>query len=201
MLMGNGNGVLSPQSVTEMESPSIGTQAYLPQQYSLGLLTQPFPFGPHALVWHNGELPGYSSELILVPDFGFAVVVMLNVQAPGLADWMAIQGVKAFNSEAEQWPSPAVPPTQWGAYVGTYSDPYGELGELSVTLNTGDGGTPQLWVAAVPDAGLSGPMAQQFDDEWAFPAPYSAFSVTFWRDDAGIVTKMVSRAGIAGRQN
>jgi CubicO group peptidase (beta-lactamase class C family) len=206
MLIARGDGILSPASVAAMEAPHVSMNTFATQEYGYALISQGYPYGAHSLVWHNGSLPGYLSEMLMVPDFGFAVVVLTNGRgAQDMSDAMAVQALNAFLPETQTWPCPgacATPPSDWAAYAGTYIDPYGQLGAVTVSLAT-DGGVTSLAVNA-PDASyfgtpapILGPAAQFATDTWTLPDGTGA---TFFRTDAGVVEWLVTRRGVALRQ-
>ena len=73
----NGNRILAAESLQQIWSPA--------STYGAGGLLQDYGLGwfmgedqGHSFVWHPGGIPGYTSNLILAPADGVAVVVMSN---------------------------------------------------------------------------------------------------------------------------
>jgi len=77
-LLAKDGRLLSPASIAAMESPRISTHGADTMSYAYGLLTSDYPYRGHALVWHGGDWMGFRSLLVMIPDFGFGVVIMIN---------------------------------------------------------------------------------------------------------------------------
>ena len=203
-LIAGGGSMLHPASVAAMESAHQGLRTFDSQAYGYGLDTQDYPYRGHALVWHDGSWAGFLSSTFVVPDFGFAVVTMLNaIGNRASAENINVSALQRFLAQSRQWPVLKTAPALWSPYAGTYDDPFGELGTVTVTVGPDAGGTTQVVVDA-PDAKkngvaapISGAMTQSAGDAWAMPDGTGA---TFFPDASGVPTYFVTRRGVGVRQ-
>jgi hypothetical protein len=132
---------------------------------------------------------------VLVPSAGFGFVMMVNTDTTAALSAAANEAVLLFAPP----PGPIAPlvktdPAAWQAYVGTYADPYGGLGELRLELQDASLQADYL------DGGLAAVGTQVSGDDWVFSAPDGGgrpLQAVFWRDDAGSVREVVTRAGVA----
>jgi hypothetical protein len=191
-LASNG-GMLPPARIRDMLSPHASSHAVPTQSYGYGLFTQ--KLGDDRLIWHSGDLPGYHSMLSMIPEQGFAVVVMTN--GDQLTGASAIERIT--NDAIIQF---ALPPniqpyaletdaSTWGIYAGTYVDDAGALGTVSVHLD----GSVLSFEAPALDAG--GVLTQAATDLFVTA---SGIPVTFWSDDGGAASYLVTRIGVGARQ-
>jgi CubicO group peptidase (beta-lactamase class C family) len=67
--------ILSDASIDEMHQPTMKVGEHA--GYGIGWVSEDRPDGYH-VVWHNGGMPGVSTELMLVPSEDIAVVVLVN---------------------------------------------------------------------------------------------------------------------------
>ena len=100
---------------------------------------------------HNGALPGFSAELITVPDEGLIIVTLAN--ASGVYFDGAIGAVLELLLEQEPSspPNPLIDPDDFDRYVGSYEEPY-NVGTMLVSLQ-GDQlevAMPALDAAGIP---------------------------------------------------
>jgi CubicO group peptidase (beta-lactamase class C family) len=207
-LLANGGSVLKPSSVAAMESPHADMHTWASQDYGYALIHQFAPYATHASVWHDGSLPGFLSITWLIPDFDFAVVVLVNAAGtlvPVTVD-IAGEAIQLFCPQPETaMVTLTTPPSAWAGYPGTYDDPWGILGSgIVVSLDTPDGGAPQLMVNAPnavdflgSPAPVAGAMVQVAVDSWAMPG---GTGVTFFPgSDGGTSQYFATRNGVGIR--
>jgi CubicO group peptidase (beta-lactamase class C family) len=205
VLLAHGGNVLDPAGVDAMESPHASLRTFDTQSYAYGLMHQYYPYPDHASVWHSGLLSGFASEMWMVPDLGFAVVVLVNARGPqDVPDAIVSAALGHFISEARHGAPLTTDPSQWVGYAGTYSDPFATLGaNVTVTLNTPDGGAASLMInlpnsfdSSGHHVPVSGALTQYAGDTWVFPDHNLG---TFFPNDAGVTTYLVTRRGVATR--
>ena len=204
MIIAGGGTTMTSASVTAMTSGHANMHTFATQEYGYGLIHQFSPYPDHASVWHDGALPGYLSEMWMVPDDGFAVVAIANGRGTqyDVPDDIVGEALSLFISEARQVPPLTTSPSTWGAYVGTYDDTLALLG-TGVTVSLDDAGTKLLVDAPSSRdysnnlAPVSGQMTQYAIDEWGMP---DGTGVTFFPDvDGGAAKYFVTRRGVASR--
>jgi CubicO group peptidase (beta-lactamase class C family) len=202
MILAGGGATLSKTSVAELTGPHADMHSFATQSYGYGLIHQLSPYPDHASVWHDGSLPGYLSEMWMVPDLGFAVVVLVNARGESfdVPDDIIGTALSSFIAESRTVPPLVTPPSKWTGYLGTYDDPLATLGS-SVSISLGDAGA--TLVVDAPNAldysnnpsPIHGTMTQYAIDTWAFPEGTVA---TFFPGDAGS-NYVVTRRGTASR--
>lgn len=72
-----------------------------PSSYRLGLVET--HLGPDRLALHSGSLPGYRNHLVMAPDLGVGVVLLLNRDEDPLPPVLGV--MTAFSGGAPPWPS------------------------------------------------------------------------------------------------
>jgi CubicO group peptidase (beta-lactamase class C family) len=205
-LLAGGGKMLKATSVAEMEAPHTPTRLFDGQGYGYAIESEPNPYAPSRLLFHGGSLPGYLSVVFIIPDLQFGIVVMANTRGGSgvIPDDLAVAALPRFFPQLpRKWPTGATDPSQWTGYPGTYSDPYGQLGTVTVSLQSTDGGAPGLIVDAPgakdysgKAAPIHGAMIQEGTDVWSFP---DQTEVTFFPTDAGVYDRLVTRRGVALR--
>ncbi|HEX4513333.1 MAG TPA: serine hydrolase domain-containing protein [Polyangiaceae bacterium] len=210
MILAGGGTTLSNASALELTGPHADMHAFASQSYGYGLIHQFSPYPDHASVWHDGSLPGYLSELWMVPDLGFAVVVLTNARGDSfdVPDDIIGTALSSFIQEARKVPPLTTTPSQWAGYLGTYDDDRATLG-AGVAISLGDGGT--TLVVDAPNAKdysnnslpVHGVMTQYAIDEWGMPDSFGTVATFFPANgatsDAGASKYFVTRRGTAGR--
>lgn len=208
MILASGGSTLSSASALEMTAPKADMHSFASQAYGYGLIHQFSPYSDHASVWHDGSLPGYLSEMWMVPDLGFAIVVLTNARGDSfdVPDDIIGTALSYFIKEARTVPPLTTPPATWGGYVGSYDDNLATLG-ASVSISLGDGGT--TLVVDAPNAKdysnnpspVHGVMTQYAVDTWGMPEGTVAtfFPANGATSDAGTSKYFVTRRGTAGR--
>ena len=76
-----GVSVLSPAGIAKLHNPDIQMPG-LTDYYAMGWEVQHFQ--DVEVIRHNGEVPGYSADMFLVPQKNFAVAMMMNTYSPML---------------------------------------------------------------------------------------------------------------------
>ncbi len=201
MMLAGGGSVLTPAAVANMESPHAAMHTFATQSYGLGLVDQYSPYPDHTSVWHDGSLPGFTSEMWMIPDDGFAVVALVDARGPEpIADDVVGDALGLFIAEARKVPPLKTAPTTWSAYQGVYDDSLGTLGAgVSVAL---DGGALVVDAPNATDYGgaaapVSGAMTQLAIDAWLMPDGTQA--TFFPAGDGGAPKYFVTRRGVAAK--
>jgi CubicO group peptidase (beta-lactamase class C family) len=191
-MLANGGTMLHSDRVAAMETGYISTHDAPSRTYAFGLFKQDWVAG-QSLYWHDGSLPGYHSELGWLPSDDVGVVVMSNGDPTtgDAPDSVMVQGLVLFGRAPTptQW---TTPPSDWTLYPGTYVDPYGRLGTVTVTL------VGSTLSATSTGLNVSGAMQQAATDKWSVPG--TALQGTFWRNGGGTPGFFVTRVGVAVRQ-
>jgi CubicO group peptidase (beta-lactamase class C family) len=176
LLLAGGGSVLTPDSVAAMTKGKALIQTDPIAKYGYGLVE-----GRHAglrTVEHDGSAAGFSTFVRLVPERGFAVIAFVNGTTPpnDVADAATSAFLRVPELPPERVPAPAA---AWPAYVGSYEDTTGALGNFHVFV---EGGALR--------AGLDG--GQRPPIGWGVRG-------TFVRDAGGKVEYFVTRLGVARR--
>lgn len=127
----HGGWVVNAASLTAMTTPNPLPPGADGPNYGFGLVMSEVQRLP--AIWHNGALPGWSSELLWLPQQKVTVVALSNAMPapPGLElGALTHELVKHFlGDEIANLPPPAedksVDPRTYGAYVGRYNYPTG----------------------------------------------------------------------------
>ena len=182
-----GAGVMSAEGVaslskfhTRTADPELG--------YGYGLFIESYYDPP--VVSHGGSTPGYLAHWRLVPELGFGVFVLAN------ADW--VSPARIADDAMDRYVGlgysggPGPDPTP-DAYLGTYVDPYAELGTVVITHNGG-----QLWARI---NGGMWPMTHIWADSYLVEHPGigGEIEVAFWRAGGANASYLVSIWGIGSR--
>ncbi|MCH9679967.1 MAG: serine hydrolase [Deltaproteobacteria bacterium] len=158
------------------------------QGYGYGVFVESF-YDPTVLT-HGGSTPGFLAQWRLVPDLQFGVFVVTN------SEWVSPNAIAdiAMDQYIELgWAGDPPGATVLDDYVGTYTDPYGDLGTITITSD-GVGLTAQL-------GGSSEPMMHQWEDIFTVYHPALGFDINlaFWRGDGAQAQYMVSIWGVGTR--
>jgi hypothetical protein len=162
------------------------------------LIHQFSPYPDHASVWHDGSLPGFLSEMWMVPDEGFAIIALVNARGTqyDVPDDIVGTALSLFIAEARVVPPLTTSSSAWSDYTGTYDDALATLG-AGVSVAYGDGGTTLTMNAPNGNPPISGALTQYAIDEWGMP---NGEVVTFFPAlgvDAGPAKYFVTRLGTA----
>jgi CubicO group peptidase (beta-lactamase class C family) len=156
-LLTGGSGLLSPESVRQMEEPRAVMGTSPPTHYGYGLIVS--SRGGTKVLSHTGGAHGIRTFFAFVPERRFGVVAFVNSLTGPAAAWgRAIDVFLDLPAE----PEAAAPPSTFPSLVGTYRDSSGWLGVIRV-LQEGDrlflqleGGQPQPIPAQLTAAFLPG---------------------------------------------
>ena len=208
MILAGGGTTLTSASVAKLTGPNADMHTFASQSYGYGLIHQYSPYADHASVWHDGSLPGYLSEMWMIPDLGFAVVVLTNARGESfdVPDDIVGTALADFITEARVVPPLTTKPSAWSGYLGTYDDALATLG-AGVSISLGDAGT--TLVVDAPNARdysnnpspVHGVMTQYAVDTWGLPEGTIAtfFPANGATNDAGTAKYFVTRRGTASR--
>lgn len=156
-------------------------------QYGLGL--EVMETSPR-IVTHSGSTLGYQSDWLIIPERGFAIVVLINANGgyyPQDLTWNAVE---------RYVPDLAFPaPPQAGTIdecVGSYDSL--ALGSVQIV---DDGGA----LAARFGGGAPQPLIPSYGDSWYVNHPTQGeIDLTFWRPNGGQAEYIVSLWGVGRRQ-
>jgi CubicO group peptidase (beta-lactamase class C family) len=199
MLIAKGGTVLKPDSIAKMEAAHVDMHTFASQEYGFGLISQSTPYPDHPIVWHDGALPGFLSEMIIVPDLGVAIVAMINASGGNddPADSIAVDGLSLFVNEKFTNPTLKSPLSAWSGYLGTYDDAYGTLGTgvvVSLSGTTLTVSAPNATDYSGAPLPVLGAMVQIAIDTWQMP---DGTGMSFFPDATGTTMYFVTRRGIA----
>jgi len=141
LMMAGGDGVLSEESVREMQSRQQYRDLRVDQYYGLGTFVE--YFRGREMIHHDGGAWGWSATLKWIPEAGVAVATVSNIYG-GVMSSSTECALRAYVPPAEETPIPCrLDRDRWNDFVGTYygsvnrgtkytfevtrPDPYGEL--------------------------------------------------------------------------
>jgi CubicO group peptidase (beta-lactamase class C family) len=129
---GRNGDVLRAETLAEMMSPQYSVDPRLP---GMGLAFWLDHVGPHRIVGHDGNLPGFASSLVVAPDDGVAVVALTNnssfIGAHLLAHGVLRSMLGAVDPSAELLKADVAPsPHLWSELAGYYAPTPGFLTNL-----------------------------------------------------------------------
>jgi CubicO group peptidase (beta-lactamase class C family) len=166
--------------------------------YGLGI----YEAGGRRLIGHSGGMVGFSSYLMIDPEAGLGVVVLMNGNEDrrDLVDYVLEAGRAEAAGRALPEPPPPADPTHLGdaaeEYAGVYTAPgdgpeagEGPTGRRSLTLAAAEG----RLVLQLEGADV----VLERDDGDVFLVPHpdlDRFALRFWRDDEGRVTHVTHGA-------
>lgn len=200
-LLAGGGGILAPGSIAAMETREMETHQIPGEAYGLGLSMRDVPDASGPRVYYHGGNDGrFASSVALVPERGFAVVVLFNADSapvvvsqkalelvPGIRDALP---VPTLMEHPDAW---RTDPSTWAKYTGTYDEPY-TYGRAVVTLEGG-----KLWFELVDRAPVvKMEMAQTAADY--FKVLNTGIDVAFWfGEDPGAARYAVTRTAVFTR--
>lgn len=197
MLLANGGEILSSDSATRMMSPLENT--HNPYEYGYGYGLSSRDYKGLTVVRHSGGGTGFRSEVCLVPEYNFGVVVMVNVDNFNPYS-IAKKAMDIFLNLPANVSDPdySTPPSTWGKYTGTYLDPY-TYGEIRIYQD----GEDRLWVE-YGDKDYTTELFQSGGDMFYFDKDESETSTfwvaaTFYFDENEISEYFVTRFGVGKR--
>jgi hypothetical protein len=190
-MLAGGGSMLRPETVRKMESGVVvtGLNPNFDETYGYALFVD--EIGGEVVIQHGGDIPPFHSFVLFVPQTGFGLALLTNTDAPSVLSTIARKALELF-SPPPQTPAPRLTtaPAQWADYAGSYGDPYGALGAFSIAVEDAS------LVVRTDDGGKVGDLTQVNGDCWALPPNRVG---VFWRDDGGVVQRVVTRTGVATR--
>lgn len=189
--LAGGGALLSPTN-TEAMHAQVDSHFLPDDQFEVGFGQFTSPYKDVTMVWHDGFVTGFVSTWAIVPGTGFGVAVVAN------ADWadpydLMYDAIDLFLDQPDDdAPSYATASSKWGAYAGTYVDPY-VYGTIEVFLE-GD-----TLYARFVDYQEVVEMAQTAEDSWTFQLDGAWTDVRFIRDDSDAYRWFVMRGGVGTR--
>ena len=141
----NGNGDVLPSGLhSAMQSPQVNTQLEADLlHYGYGLVVQQgffvgSPFYGVKLVWHNGDIPGFSALIAIVPSLQFGFVALANIDNVGFDNSLtaALQTLAELPAPVPP-PDLSIDPSSFGKYVGVYHDAF-LVGDITVMVSGND---------------------------------------------------------------
>lgn len=143
LLMGGGGGVLSPESAAAMQSPQAWTEYTPGAAYGYGVFVERYQ--GLDICQHGGNVPGWGTYLLWVPEERFAVAVIANT-FESLADAAYCIVDRVLEPPGEI--PPQQPPLDPTPYLGFYDvvDLYG--GELPAHVGLGADGLEIMFFGA-----------------------------------------------------
>jgi CubicO group peptidase (beta-lactamase class C family) len=160
------------------------------------------------LVWHDGSLPGFYSEFLLIPSTGFGIVWLTNADGRqfGKSIALAIQSFAGLTHPTASAPSGvAVDPSLFSHYAGTYKDPHPVVGlvphDLGLVTVAAKAGTLSIDVPAFDAAHTPYDKTLQptTRDNFVLTAAGTPIPVTFVADGAGAYVWLRTREAVAAR--
>jgi CubicO group peptidase (beta-lactamase class C family) len=145
MLLAQGSDVLTVGAVKKMTTGHIESSLMLPDdKYGYGLIGLDYKNNP--VISHGGVLPGFLTEMWLVPSHHFGVVIMLNSDTYSPAA-IAMKAIDIYlNFPDTPPPDYSTPPQTWNIYTGIYEDP-NTFGEFTVYQDSEN----RLWVGIMEE--------------------------------------------------
>jgi CubicO group peptidase (beta-lactamase class C family) len=141
----NGNNAVLPSSLRNaMQAPQVNIQTELDlQNYGYGLVVERGFFVGSAfydakLVWHDGDIPGFSALMLYVPSLQFGLVALANTDHVAFQHSrdVALQTLARLPASIPP-PDLSIDPSRFSAFAGVYHDPFA-LGDITVTVSGSD---------------------------------------------------------------
>jgi CubicO group peptidase (beta-lactamase class C family) len=196
-MLAHGGSMLQPASVQAMETGVIATGWHPSADETYGYALFIDQIGGETVINHAGDVPPFHSLVFFVPSANFGFVMLINSDSPKTLSEVATRALTIFSPPPTALAQPIrTSPSAWADYTGRYADTYGRLGSFSLSLQDAS------LAAFADDGGLVGTLTQIDGDYWALlPSGNTgpALGGFFWRDDAGVVTQVVTRAGVPVR--
>lgn len=186
----DGMSSLSPSGFENLRTPR--TPTMWADDYGLGL--EIIDSSPK-IVMHSGSTLGYQSDWLIIPELGFAVVALINVNDfsasayyPQDLTWNAVEKY-VDNIDFPAYPQPGTPAELAGTYQSL------ALGSVQV-IDQGGGN-----LAARFNGGAAIPLDPAFADSYYVQHPTEGeIDFNFWRPNGGPAQFFVSLYGVGERQ-
>lgn len=134
---------------------------------------------PDRIVQHGGDIPGFATDLYLLPSRGFAIGVMTSADGAHLGSEVLAQALETLapSEASEAAPDWSIDPDRVAAAIGSYEDPY-NVGTMRFEAD-GDGLSlvmPDLEEAGIPYDGEVTPI---LPDSYAIEIQGMPLQLTF----------------------
>jgi CubicO group peptidase (beta-lactamase class C family) len=200
----DGNAAVLSDTLREnMMQPQVDTKEFLDRMgYGYGLLIQQGIFLPSfhdiKIVTHGGAIPGFAADLYYVPACDLGLITLANTDGAYFINSLVTTLKTLCTLPAPSTaPDLKVDPASFGAFLGTYEDPY-NVGTIHVTL---DGNQlkvemPLLDSLKIPYDPV---LAPSLPDNFVLTVQGAELPVTFLRDDQEQVEYLRTRAFVGAR--
>lgn len=156
-LLDGNEAVLSEESHAELTAEHVDTLAFLDRlHYGYGLMhwngaVLGNDFFATRTLQHGGAIPGFAAELITLPAHDLVIATLSSAGGLYFKEAVAATFSELVGLDESDFPDLEIDPADFGAFVGTYEDPY-NVGVIEVQ-QTGDTlvvSMPDLDDAAIP---------------------------------------------------
>jgi CubicO group peptidase (beta-lactamase class C family) len=194
-LLASGGSMLTPASVTAMETGHVDTD-YHPdreERYGYGFFVLDGDSTPD-VIYHDGDDSGFHCTLMLVPSRGIGLIVFYNSDSARL-DVGAKAALAGLLGDPNLMPvNWSTPPSTWGKYAGTYVDP-NVFGSINVSLEGAN------LTASIPRFNISGlSLTQVAGDRFNALLNGESTDVVFYPRADGAPHWFVTTDGVGTRQ-
>jgi CubicO group peptidase (beta-lactamase class C family) len=196
-ILADGGNMLTPQSITAMETGYADTDAYPNglEKYGFGLFVNDWYKGQH-VVEHDGDDDGYRTQIWMVPSSDFAVVLFMNRKPTKDLNEIPEKAIDLFLGLSDvPKGSFTTAPSTWEKYVGRYFDP-ATLGQIDISF---DGAALRI---TAPAFGVSDfPLTQVDGDRFSVTLNGESQDLVFYPGSDGSPSSwIVNREGVGARQ-
>ncbi len=203
LLMDGGGPVLSPWSAATMQDPHVWTHFYPDLFYGFGIMIEDYE--GLDVRQHGGNVAGFGTYLLWVPDRRFAVALLTNVTSSlNSAAYCIVDEVLEPAVVSE--PDLTTDPSTWSRYVGDYliTDNEGATTQATVYLD-GDRLMGSIIDPALPGFTYTTELEQVFLDTFLFDSDGDGAAdtdITFCsqKGDPGFMMWMRNRLAVGERQ-
>jgi CubicO group peptidase (beta-lactamase class C family) len=208
LLMDGGGPVLSPYSAATMQDPQQWMHYRPDQHYGYGVMIEEYQ--GLDVRQHGGNVAGYGTYLLWVPERRFAVALLTNVTSSLVSAAYCIVDV-VLDPDPVDPPDLTTDPSTWRRYVGEYfiTDNQGESTTATVSLD-GDELMAFIIDPENPEIPVISPLVQVFLDTFLYDSNGDGVvdnddtlnDLTFCsrRGKPGFVTWMRNRYAVGERQ-
>lgn len=195
ILLAQGSDNFSSEVIQPLITPYVNTLTTPIQEYGYGIMIDEYK--GLQTIGHGGAINGYLAEMVLVPDKNFGVIVLTNsFHYPPL--YICYKAMDIFLELPDIAPPDyTTDPGTWGAYTGTYVDPY-VLGTYPIYQKTDQ----TLWVTFTDEdtaEQLNVQLIQYAGDTFYGIIDSYAITGTFFRDATGQAEYFATRIGVGKR--
>ncbi|MCA9671131.1 MAG: beta-lactamase family protein [Myxococcales bacterium] len=193
-LLGDGGAMLPKARVDQLTARAVDLADQL-DGYGYGFGLYRIERGGKVQLEHSGGNQGWSANVVLVPDEGFAVVALVN--HAGGQPWVLTSRAHELFAKTLDRPKPFTRLTvaELEKLAGSYTDASGRLGKITLATNGKDGQLSATLGNNAPTV-----MAQNGPYFFSVVVPgIGGVTVQVYRDSAGQGEYLVTRVGVAKR--